>query len=70
MSWSSRKKKEGIFCTLYFVQIKFLQHMSFISVYSVLNALPEYTYFYISKNFILYTFDACFENRRKPSMYS
>ena len=23
MSWSSRKKKEGIFCTVYFVQRKF-----------------------------------------------
>ena len=30
--------------------------MCFISVYSVLNTLSEYTYFYISKNITSYTF--------------
>ena len=38
-------------------------------MYSVLNTLSEYTYFYISKNITSYTFVACFKNRRKPSVY-
>ena len=58
-SWSSRKKKEGIFCTVYFLQMEFFK-ICFISMYSVLNTLSEYTYFYISKNITLYTFVACF----------
>ena len=51
-----KKKKEGIFCTVYFVQKKFFWHLYFISMYSVLNTLSEYTYFYISKNITLYLF--------------
>ena len=34
--------------------------LCFISMYSVLNALSEYTYFYISNYITLYTFTACF----------
>ena len=53
MSWGSRKKKEGIFVPFIlskgnFFKIKFF--LSFISMYSVLNTLSEYKYFYISKN--------------------
>ena len=48
MSWTSRKKKEGI-CTFYFVRRKLFQHMRFIVIYSILNILSEYTYSYISK---------------------
>ena len=59
MSRSSRKKKEGIFCTVYFVQIEFFEHFWFSSIYSALNTLSEYTYFYI-KNINSYTFVACF----------
>ena len=40
MSWSSRKKKKGIFCTVY---------LCFISMCSLLNTLSEYKYFYKSK---------------------
>ena len=50
MSSSSRKKKEGIFCTVYFVWRKFFEHFCFISVYSVLNNFSEYPYFNVSKN--------------------
>ena len=32
------------------------KHMCFISMYSVLNTLSEYTYFYISKNITSYTY--------------
>ena len=35
-------------------------------MYSVLDTLSEYTYFYLSKNITSYTFVACFENRWKP----
>ena len=41
------EKKEDIFCTAY---------LSFISMYSVLNTLSEYTYFYISEKITSYTF--------------
>ena len=55
MSWSSQKKKEDIFSIVYFAQ-----RFVFISVYSVVNTLSEYTYFYKSKNIISYTFIAFF----------
>ena len=53
MSWSSRKKKEGIFSTVYFVRRKFF------NIY-VLNTLSEYTHFYISKHITSYTFFCLF----------
>ena len=56
MSWSLQKKEEDIFCTFYFVGTNFFQHLYFISMYSVLNTLSEYTYFYISKKITLCTF--------------
>ena len=49
MNWSSRKKKEGIFCTVYFVQRKFF----FQCIVSVLNTRSEYSYFYISNSIVL-----------------
>ena len=58
MSWSSGKKKDGIFCTAYFVRRKFyLTFVFFFSMYSVLHTLSEYTYFYIIKK---YCFIHCF----------
>ena len=50
------RKKRAFFVTVYFVQKKFFWHLYFISMYSVLNTLSEYTYFYISKNITLYLF--------------
>ena len=44
MSWSSRKKKEGIFVVFVLPKGNFL---SFILVYNVLDILSEYIYFYI-----------------------
>ena len=59
MSWSSRKKKKGhFFVTFILSEGNFLQDLCFISTYSVLNKLPEYTYFHISKNITSYTFVA------------
>ena len=50
MNWSLRKKKEDIFCTVYFVRRNlFFKHLCFISMYSILNTLSEFKYFYISK---------------------
>ena len=40
MSWSSRKKKEGIFCTFYIVQTNFFWHI-------VLSQCAVYTHLYI-----------------------
>ena len=60
MSWSSRKKTEGIFCNVYFVRSKFFQYLYFISMYSVMNELSEYIYFYVSGNITSHTFVACF----------
>ena len=51
MSWSLQKKKERIFCNVYFVRKKFFQYLCFISSYGVLDKLSEYIYFYISKTF-------------------
>ena len=51
MSWSSRKKKEGIFYTVYFARKELFWDLCFISVYSVLNALSEYKS-YISKTLL------------------
>ena len=55
MSWSSLKKKKGIFCTIYF----FRRKLGFISIYCVSNTLSEYTYFYISKNITSYAVVDC-----------
>ena len=56
MSWSSRQKKEGNFCTVLVVRTKFFYHLCFISMHSVFNTLSEYTCIYISKNITSYTF--------------
>ena len=57
MSWSLRKKrkKKGFFCAVYFVWRKHL----FYPIYSVLNKLSEYIYFYIWRNITSFFFVAC-----------
>ena len=62
MRWSSRKKKEGIFCTVYFVGREVFRDLYFISMYSVLNTLIYFQNihtFYITKSITSYTFVAC-----------
>ena len=49
MSWSSRKKIRAVF-VLFILRKGFFLKLCFIAMYSVLNTLSEYTYFYISKN--------------------
>ena len=61
MIWSSRKKKEGNFLYRFFLPKGNIFIISFISMYSALNILSEYTYFYISKNITSYTFLLAFE---------
>ena len=56
MNWSLRKKKEDIFCNAYFNQWEFFKLMCFISMFSALNTLPEYAYFYTSKKTFLRVF--------------
>ena len=56
MSWSARKKKEGIFCTVYFVRRRFFKICALSQCIVYLNTISEYRYFYISKNMTLYTF--------------
>ena len=56
MTWSSRKKREGIFVLFILPEGTFFQHLCFISMCSVLNRLLECTYFYISKSITSYTF--------------
>ena len=56
MRWSSTNKKEGICCIVYFVWRKNFKHLCFISMYSVLNTLSKYAYFYTSKNITLNIF--------------
>ena len=54
LSWvgARERKKEGIFCSVYFALRKFV----FYSIFSLLNILLEYTYFYIWKNTTSCTF--------------
>ena len=54
MSWSSRKKKESIF--LYRLPCPTGIFLRFVFHLNILNALAEYTYFYISKNNTSYNF--------------
>ena len=42
---------------------------AFLATFILLNKLSEYVYFYISENITSYTFVACFQNHRKPSVY-
>ena len=60
MSWSSWKKG-SVFFNVYFVRMKLFYHLRFISMYSVLNQLSEYIYFYISKSITSYTFLLAFK---------
>ena len=62
------RKKKDIFGTFYFVQRKFFGHLCFMSMYSALNTLSEYTYFYISKKkkITSYTFLLVFKICRIP----
>ena len=60
----AREKKRAFFVLFILSKRKFFKICVFISMYSVLNILPEYTYFYISKNITSYTFVACFQNRQ------
>ena len=57
----SQKKKESIFCTVYFVRTRFFLYLCFISMYIVLNKLSEYLYFHVSKNITSYTFFLVFK---------
>ena len=52
MNWSSHKKKECIFCNVYFVRRKLLFYLND----SVLNKLSKYIYFHISKKNFSSTF--------------
>ena len=65
MSWCSRKKK-SIFVT-FTLSEGFI--LGLISMYSILNKVLKYIYFYLSKNSTLYTFGAFFLNSRKASVY-
>ena len=56
MSWSSRKKIQGIFAPFILSEENTFQDLCFISMYSVLNTLSEYTSFCISKNITSDTF--------------
>ena len=56
MSWNSQKKKEGNFCTVYFVWRIFLTFVLFPNVYCIQYTCKIYMYFYISKNITSYSF--------------
>ena len=62
MSWGSRKKREGIFCTIHFVRRDLFKIcvLSQCMLYLIYSIHSEYTCFYKSKNITSYTFVACF----------
>ena len=53
-------KISDCFVTFYLFEENFFKHLSLISMYSVLNKLSEYKYFYMSKSITLHIFVACF----------
>ena len=53
-------KKRAFFVQLSLSEGNFSYHLSFISMCSVLNTLPEYTYFYVAKYITSYTFHCLF----------
>ena len=58
----AHERKKRAFCIVFFFVWKELFYdCCFISMYSVLIALSEYTYFYISKKITSYTFAVCFK---------
>ena len=50
------EETRGHFWTIYFVRRTFFLHLCFISMYSLLNTLSEYTYIYTSKTITSYIF--------------
>ena len=65
MTWSSLKKRSAFFGLfqqrLFCSKEIFLTLVFHLSVYSVLNKLSEYIYFYLSKNITSYTFPLVFK---------
>ena len=55
------KEKRGHFLYCLFCPKEIFYHMCFISMYSVLNTISEYTYFTYQKHYLIH-FSACFEN--------
>ena len=51
-----QRKKRAFLVPFVLSERNFFKNLCFISMYSVLNTLSEYTYFYISKNITSYTF--------------
>ena len=68
VSWSWRKKKEEIFCSVYFVRRKSFWQLCSISMYSVLNTLSENTYFIYQKTLLRTLF--CFFKKSVESLPS
>ena len=54
------KEKRAFFMPRLLSKGNFFNILCFITMESVLNALSEYTYFYILKNITSFTFVACF----------
>ena len=52
MSWSLQKKNSAFFVTFILSKGSFTYHLGFIPIYSVLNKLSEYIYFYILKTLL------------------
>ena len=52
--WARERKKRAFLVPFILSNRKFL-HLCFISMYSVLNTLSDYKYFYISKKTLLHT---------------
>ena len=63
-----RKKKSGFFVSFNLSKGSFFLTFVFISMYSKLNKLSEYIYFYISKNITSYTFLLVFKLSKASSV--
>ena len=61
------RKKWAFFAPFILSDRNFLTFVFYLN--GGLNILSEYTYFYVSKNITSYTFDTCFQNHLKLSVY-
>ena len=60
MSQSLQKKKRTFFVPLFYLKKDFFYHLCFISMYSILNTISKYTYFYVLR-ITSYTFLLAFK---------
>ena len=69
MSWGSqKKKKKGIFCTLFCRKEFFLTNVFYLNVQCIKYTFRIYIHLHIKKHYVIHFF-VYFQNRRKSSVH-